>query len=247
MVVKVKGLVIKSRSIGEKDVIITILSGEYGIIEASVRGAKSIKSKLLAGTGMLCYSDFALFKGKSNYIVNSADVIEPFYDLRLDIEKMSLASYFCDVLRYIVTEQASHDDLRLMLNTLYMLNTDKKSVLFLKSVFEFKLICNSGFMPSLSECANCGAGEIQKGVIHISDGAVYCEKCIRNDGLSIKITKSILLALRHISDEEMTKIYSFNLDDKGIEYLNKITENYLLYHCDTTFKSLNFLKNLPTL
>ena len=46
MVATINGVVLKKRSIGENDAIVTLLTEELGIIEAAARGVKRPKSKL---------------------------------------------------------------------------------------------------------------------------------------------------------------------------------------------------------
>ena len=97
MHIKTDGLVIKEQNTGESDRLITILTRNNGLIRAFVRGAKNIKSKNLSSTQLLCYSNFTFYKKKESYIVDSAEPIEVFFDLRNDIEKLSLALYFAQV------------------------------------------------------------------------------------------------------------------------------------------------------
>ncbi|MDF2568142.1 MAG: repair protein RecO [Oscillospiraceae bacterium] len=248
MVIKTNGVVIKQRNIGEQDKIITILTKDLGVIEASARGAKSMKSKILSGTQMLCFADFALYKGRSGYIVNSAEIIESFYDLRLDVEKVSLATYFCEILNFITfAENDAHLYLRLLLNTLHLLCANKRSHVLLKLVFEFKLMCISGFQPELSECSECGDPSGERYYFFPQEGKICCEKCqITFDSSSkIELNKAVLTAMRHIASSDFDKLFNFSLDEASLAYLGKVTEYYVLYHCERTFKSLDFYKNLP--
>ena len=83
---------------------------------------------------MLAYSDFCLFESKSGYIVNSADLDRNFYNLRLDLQKLSLASYFCELTRFILPDKDNGSAcLKLLLNTLWLLEQEKRSPAFLST------------------------------------------------------------------------------------------------------------------
>ena len=54
---------------------------------------------MLAGSQLLCFGEYILYKGANAYNINSVDTIEIFYNIRIDIEKLEYASYleFIDV------------------------------------------------------------------------------------------------------------------------------------------------------
>lgn len=79
-----------------------------------------------------------------------------FYELRLDIEKLALAQYFCELMINIVPEGAETVPyLRLILNSLYFVANGKRPMPLIKAVFELRLLSLAGFMPNLVCCDKC--------------------------------------------------------------------------------------------
>ena len=66
MQIKTDGLIIRDLNVGEDDRIVTILTRSRGVVRASARGARRVKSRLSTATRLFCYSDFTLFKGVKN-------------------------------------------------------------------------------------------------------------------------------------------------------------------------------------
>ena len=97
MEIKTKGVVLNRTFVGEKDAIIKILTEDSGVISASARGVKSMKSKLSAGCSLFSYSDFLLTESKGRYIVTSASLLEGFYGLSSNIERLSYATYAAEL------------------------------------------------------------------------------------------------------------------------------------------------------
>ena len=91
---KTRGIVIKEVGTGEADKIITIFTPDHGRISAVAKGGKRPKSKLSAASQLMCYGEYVLFSGKNLYIINSGEVIEPFYEIRNDMEKLTYAAHF---------------------------------------------------------------------------------------------------------------------------------------------------------
>ena len=63
-----------------------------GKISCAAKGARRQKSPLLAGSQLLCFGEYVLYKGTNSYNINSVDTIEIFYNIRIDIQKLEYAS-----------------------------------------------------------------------------------------------------------------------------------------------------------
>ena len=156
----VEGIVLKERSVGEQDKFIDILTKESGVLEISVKGAKKINGRSGSSTQLLAYSRFCIDKRGSYLYLNSAEPIHILYGLRSSLSKISLASYFADVLRSCIKPEAQNGDImRLMLNCLHYLETGERDEKLLKAIFELRLMSEIGYMPDIVACRSCGVFE----------------------------------------------------------------------------------------
>ena len=160
---KTKGLIIKQQNIGERDRLVWVLTESHGILRAFARGAKNIKSPKCAGTGLLSYAALTIFEGRDSYSIDEAEALEQFIGLRSDIENMSLAQYFCELcLNLCPTGQEAKEQLRLALNSIYLLANKKRPPLQIKICFEMRLITLCGYMPDLVMCDICGVSAARR-------------------------------------------------------------------------------------
>ncbi len=223
----------------------TVLTRDKGVIRAFVRQGKNIKNPNSAATGLLCYSEFSLYKGKKDYYnVETARLSNMFSELKKDLTSLSLAEYFCEVAAVVCpTEQEAEEHLRLLLNALYLLGKEGASQLLIKSAVEMRLATISGYMPDLVMCPGCGAYEDEEMYFNLS-GRLLCAKCFEKAPLpqSVKISKGILMALRHLVFAEDKKLFSFTLPESSLELLSDITENYLTQKIERNFPTLQFYK-----
>ncbi len=257
MTIKTKAIVLKHTFLSEEDKKLYLLSAEHGLIEAKARGVKRLKGTLLNSTEDFCYSDFCLFSGKSGYIVNSADKLENFFGLRNDIEKMALASYFCELTYYLTpTAENAEVFLRLLCNSLYLLASDKRTPDFLKPVYELRAMSESGFTPNLVACEECGAYESERMYFYPLRGIVLCEKCNESslssdvtaaEQTSFRLAPNVMAALRHILFSEIDKIFNFKVNPDTLKYLDTITEYYAKFYLERALKSLEFYHSLKLL
>lgn len=238
------GIILKEQNIGEKDKLVTVLTRHNGLVRAFVRGAKSFKNRKNSATGVLCFSKLSLYKTKESYIIDEAEPIESFFGLRDDLEKLSLAQYFSElVISLVQEEEPAEEYLRLILNSLHFLAKNKMPNEQVKAITELRIMCIAGFMPNLIACERCGEYETDTMYFDVEDGLLYCENCI-SDSMLLPLEIGIVKALRHIAFSEFEKIYSFKMEERAIEDLTYITEKYLLSKLQRNFKTLEFYKEI---
>ncbi len=238
------GLILKEQNIGEKDKLVWVLTRHNGLVRAFVRGAKSVKNRKNSSTGMFCFSKISLYKSKDTYIIDEAEPIELFFDLRSDLEKLALAQYFAELVLALVQEDEQAEEyLRLILNSLHFLAKNKMPNEQVKAITELRLMCIAGFMPNLIACDRCGEYETDTMYFDVDDGLLYCENCGSNTML-LPLDIGLIKALRHIAFSDFEKIYSFKMEDYALPDLSYITEKYLLSKLQRNFKTLDFYNSI---
>ncbi len=238
------GLILKEQNIGEKDKLVTVLTRHNGLVRAFVRGAKSFKNRKNSATGMFCYSKISLYKTKDSYIIDEAEPKELFFELRSDLDKLSLAQYFAELIISLVQEdEPAEEYLRLILNSLHFLAKNKMPNEQIKAITELRLMCIAGFMPNLIACERCGEYETNPMYFDVEDGLLYCDNCGGNT-MYLPLDIGLVKALRHIAFSDFEKIYSFKMENHALPDLSYITEKYLLSKLQRNFKTLEFYNSV---
>ncbi len=245
MYLKTKGLVLRVSPYNDSDAMLTILTGEQGRISAKVRNLRRKNSPLAAPCQLLAFAEFTLFDYKGVYTVNEAHTIELFTDLRKDLQKLSMGTYFAQVGEVVSQEDfPTPEFLSLLLNCLYALCKLEIPEEKVKAVFELRSACLAGYTPDLYGCHICGD---PNGVfMDISAGQLQCAVC-RNPGsghIRLPLTAGILDAMRYICHCEPSKIFSFTLPAESVSMLSNITESYLSTQLERGFSALDFYKSL---
>lgn len=226
-IVKMKGIIIAESNMGDFDKMLTMLTPGVGKISCVAKGARRPKSSLLAGTQFLCFGEYVMYKGQEHYTINSCDMIEVFYKIRTDLDKLQNATYITKIINDVTTEnENTYKILQLYLNTLYMISESDKNFDFIVSVFKIKLLCLLGFKPKLEQCTICGEKE-NLNYFSIKDNGVKCEECSKVDKGAIRISLSTLTALRYITLAPAKKLYSFELKNESLKELILLSKVYL--------------------
>lgn len=244
MKITVPGLVLKEIKQRETDRILTLLSPGHGIITAYARGSLRPNNKLFSASGLFCYSEWTLHEGKNMYSVDEATPIEVFFGLRNSIEAVSLASYIAELLKiYSPVGEEATSLLKLALNSFYLLSENKMPPVLVKAVFELRSLAESGFMPDLDSCRQCGNGAGPM-CFNPREGALVCAGCTAETGPLPVVGPAVLAAMRHIAYAPGDKLFSFHLQEESAVALGRLVEQYLLYHLDYAPKTLGFLRTV---
>lgn len=228
-VIKTKGIILAQNNMGDTDKMVTLLTPDLGKIGCAAKGARNVKSTLMAGTQFLCFGDFIIYKGINSYKINSCEPIEIFYNIRLDIDKLKYASEVAKIVNDVTDEnQSTYRILQLTLNTMYMISESDKDLDFILSIFKIRLLSIIGFRPRVNKCVSCGSEEVR--YFSLKDSGFKCEMCARQDKSSIELSDTTIKAIRYIILSDAKKIYSFELSEENKLQL-KLTSKLYLNEC----------------
>lgn len=247
MVLRTDGIVIREQTTGEQDRLVTLLTREKGIIKGFVNGGRNPRNKNVAATGLLCYSDFSIEKTKRDvYVIKEATAKEVFFSLRENIVALSLAQYFAELTYELAPrEEDSSEFLSLLLNAVFLVTKAQKDMSIIKAATELRMLCLSGYMPSLVACANCGQYESENMYFDLNSGELFCEECNLKSSLQ-KLSLGTVSAMRFICFSEPKKIFSFNLPREDLDNLSWVTEIYLKNITNRKYKTLDFYKMMTS-
>ena len=256
MLCNVKGIVINNADYGENDKLLTLLTHEKGKVVVCVKGGKSIKSKHMPSCELFAYSEFQLHEKAGKYWVRESYLCESFFRIRRALEPMYLGQYLCEVTNeFSLYDMEDEGLLRLLLNSLFLLCSDKKDRRIIKAAFELKSASLEGFLPDITGCAHCGSITDHM-FFEAIEGCLVCSECKESinytsentDAFALSplliLDKSLLDAMKYIIESPIERIFSFSLPDKEHNELSCVCETYLLHQLERGFNTLNFYKTL---
>lgn len=245
MYLKTNALVLRVTDYNDRDSLLTLLTRSHGKLTAKARGLRRKNSPLTAPCQLLAYGEFTLFEYRGMYTVNEAASLELFQELRRELTKLSLGTYFAQVAETLSQEDLPNPELQsLVLNCLYGLSRDLASENQVKAVFEFRAACLGGFTPDLTCCHVCGNPWPDR--FDISAGRLECACCRSMDsgGLRMPVAPGVLQALRYLSDCEPQRLFRFRAGADTMKKLSELTESYLAAQLERGFSTLDFYKSL---
>ena len=258
----IDGLVIRVKDMGDHDRYLTVLTAKKGRITILSKGSRSIKGEQRAVSQLYTYGNFEFYRKGTLYILKGGAPIHPFYALSLDIDRLNLAAYFCD-LAYELSDEGedAQEMLRLLLNSLYAISRELYPRELVKAAFEMRAAAINGYAPDLSHCAYCEKDTDPNLYLDVMNGALVCSDCLQKRGRAAKnigtyddireadilvpLTIPVCDALRFILKTPMERLFSFELREKeDLKTLCTAAETYILSHLGRGFDSLDFYHSM---
>ena len=249
---EVKGLVLRTVDLKESDRLLTIFTEEQGIVTALAKGARSLKSRKMAAAQQFCYSSFILYEQGDKYWVKEASLIESFFGIRNSIEGLALAAYIVEVVNDVGVEDKEVELLRLALNSLYAISSEKYDLNKVKAVFEMRAMTILGFMPDVLECHTCSRRD-GNFYFDIMAGAIECFECHKRSEASHTtlseehethvisiLTEGAKTAMCYAIYSPLEKMLAFNISAEDMQLFAKASERYIVNHLERSYKALEF-------
>lgn len=237
------GMVLTSMPAGEYDRRIVILTKERGKITAFVRGARRPKSTMIAATNPFCFGEFEAYAGRTAYTVVKASISNYFYEISMDLMKTCYGCYFLELADYFSMENSDcRGQLKLLYQTMRALNVPSLSLRLVRCIYELKTLVYHGVYPNLFSCMRCGSQK-DLSFYHSGSRGALCGSC--GNQKMISLSPAALYALQYIITSPVEKLYTFTVKEDVLKTMEKIIRESMEFAADRSFKSLEFLNDLP--
>ena len=227
-ILKTKGIIIAENFVNDCDKMLVMLTPNLGKISCSAKGARKTKSPLLAATQFLCFGEYILYKNPTNdvYSINSCDIIEVFYNIRIDLEKLEKVSEVTKIIQKVTTEnEDNYKILQLYLNTLYVISEKDKNMDLVISTFKMRLLAILGLAPNIIECVECGKKE-DLNFFSFKNNGFKCSQCSKQDKGGMNILEVTKNAIQYSICSNPKKLYSFEIPLEAIKEFKIVADLY---------------------
>lgn len=174
-----QALVLHRANYRENDRMLTLFSPELGRVDALCRGCRKPNSPLLTAAELFTLGEYVFFEGKGRKIVQSCNVIESFYPLRLDYQRLSHAALMAAAcLKAIQPDEPMGHLFILLARSLRRLAFEEVPAEAVSAAFLLHFVTIIGFKPRLNHCVRCGKTMGEEGAyLPVEEDGVCCLAC----------------------------------------------------------------------
>lgn len=240
-----RGLVLRETQTKEADKILTVLTAEHGKLAVIARGARRKNSRIAAASQLLAFSELVVYERRNWFLLDEAATIALWDNVRRDVERLALASYFAEMTEAVTEENVpAGETLALLLNALYALDALDKPAEQVKAAFELKLLSLAGYEPLTEGCAVCGNTAPEQPLFDAQQGVVLCRGCAGPARSLLPLDPGSLAAMRHVLRSERKRMLSFRLRGETLTRFARACETFARVQLERDFRTLDFYKSL---
>jgi len=245
--IKTSGIVIRRINIGEADKILTILTRDRGKIRAVAKGVRRPKAKLAGFSDMFHYNDYILAEGRNLDIVTSAVTVERFITDGIELEKIGVMYYLCELVDKLIEET---DDVKgvfdLLRESLHFIKNHETPSSLTKSYFEMKLLLILGYSPELNWCVATHKKLNGEDDLSFSTrlGGVLSSGARQKDDFARPISSNTLKFLRLLQRYSLEDTAKIKAEPDILHQMSAVTADAIEYVMEVRPKSLSVLGEL---
>lgn len=159
--IKLEGIILKRRNLGEADRILTVFSLQKGKISVLAKGVRRITSRRSGNVELLNRVSMYLHQAKTFLILTEAASLDTFQKLKEDLNLSAYAFHIIELVDKLTAENQENRDLyEHFVNVLQRLSRKPRQILV--RAFEVKILSNLGFFSFLGGDEEGNIGTILK-------------------------------------------------------------------------------------
>ncbi len=242
---KVTAIVLKRSDVGEADRLLTLLTLQRGKLRAVAKGARKPSARKTGHVELFNCVELQIAVAREIDLVTQAQTLEPFLRVRDDLDRLSYAYYFAELVDRLVEEEIEQREIyELMLDALHWLETTKhlsRSARY----FEMQLLDALGYRPQLHVCIHSKEELLpEENFFSPEAGGMLKAQYRDNYRDSISVPVNALKVLRYLQNRNSSDIEQLKLSPQVESEVEAILHYYVTHLLERNLKSVDFLNTL---
>lgn len=228
--IKVEGIVINKKDIGDFDRIITLFSSSFGKVDILIKGIRKSRKRDKIGADILSYSKIVAYKKENSFVGSTVESVKSYDNIRIDMSKIGIVLYIFHVLNNILSENERKSSIYdLLVKSLDYIEKENniKNSLILLIFFINKIVEEEGIKFN-----------IENGNIFSIQNSLICDKYY-ND--SFKLTDNELNIIHKIYFNKVRELLKENMELRDLYSVLIIYEKYINYHMEIHLDLKNYI------
>ena len=237
---KEQGVVLRAVKLGEADKIVTVMTQGSGKIRAVAKGIRKTTSRFGARLEPFTHVSLMCYRGRGSLdTITQAEIIAPHLAIRGDLALFAAGETMLEAVDKVAEEHERNVRIALLLlSGVRALDARPADPAAVAESFLLKLLQLSGFHPSLTACANCGARDPQ--LFDAGGGGAICATCAEPGA-----GHASRAALQHLAELALFDLAeagaAVRLDPRVRKESRALLYGFAEYHLERRMKSLPML------
>ena len=241
-----EGVILNTVDFGNSNRVVTLYTKDFGKLEVNAYGCRKARSPLSGAIQMFNRINAEISEGSQVDSIRDATVLTFYDNLRTDIERMSYAAIFFEVVNKMtlpkIFESGVYD---LLLNALDALNKKNPQIAALIAIAQFMEF--TGFQLNFKSCVRCGKKIIDDASISFEDGGAVCESCSHGAIKGYEYSSQLRSTVETFLNFDWHDEKQVNFSARQVHAAQKIFFDYVQNVLGKELNSIKFLRQTYTL
>jgi DNA repair protein RecO (recombination protein O) len=244
--VKDEGIVLRKYYLRETSYILVLYTRAHGKIRGVLKGARKPFPQFAGNFEIFTLCDLLFYRKKKSALdlITQCEAVEYFGAVRSDLEKLTYASYFVELVDAVTADHdpsaGIFDILKGSLSMMGRVSGAKRA----RRIFEIKLLGELGFSPQVDQCVKCASPIEEKSFFSAASGGIMCAKCHGKQTSSIPLSLGTVKFMRKIQASDLDKTEHIKLTHEIGAETEKVLDAFVRYQIGRPLKALKFLDDL---
>lgn len=242
---RAEGIILRKYFLRETSYVLVVFTRGFGKIRGVLKGVRDPYPQFAGNFEIFTQCDLLFYKKKRNMdLVTHCEARDFFLTIRKDIERLTYASYFIELLDIATGDHDKKEELYLLLleslRSLAAGAGPKRTA----RVFEIKLLEMIGLLPALDACLKCASPEPESNYFSVTGGGIICGNCVAKEDMAFRISKGTVNFIRKIASLPLSRTGQIKVArEVGME-TEKALKMFMPYHIGRQVKSMKFLEEM---
>lgn len=160
--VETEAIILSTRDHGESDRLISFISQHKGRLKGFAKGARKSRRRFVNAFEPFSVVALKYLERKGGLWIESSKLLEPFLDLRYDLERWSYAALATELVLELVPEGEPNGEVFSLLKETYLRLSEERDSVNVLLLFLFRFLDLMGYLPALDGCTVCGRPVAQR-------------------------------------------------------------------------------------
>ena len=203
-----QAVVLHTADYRENDRMLSLLSPARGRLDALCRGCKKPQSPLMTAAQPFTYGEYVLYQSRDRSTVTSFELIDSFYPVREDYERLRYAACMLEILHLQALPGEGSEKLFMLLvrslKRLCYLPLEPRAV---TAAFLLMDAALSGWRPQLDACVSCSQHPLSEKPVFfdIEEGGLRCRDCVTSETPALPLSPGQAAWLRDVMKNGIEK------------------------------------------
>ncbi len=225
-------IVLRAVEFSETSLVLTLFTREHGKLGALAKGARRPKGPFESALDLLalCRIVFLHKSSESLDLLTEAKLQRRFRPAGRDLSSLYAGYYVAELLGELTDECDPHPELFDLADETLEALAAGESVAKRVLRFELVMLRQLGLLPSLEDCACCGASVPTSGRVAFGhlDGGVMCNKCRAGKRQVAAVSVGALRVMKQMADTDRQRWKRIQIDGKSRGELRGLVNRYLV-------------------